>query len=152
MRIEIKPASIFDLQTLYEIEKECFSFEAFSLEQIAFLLDNPNSISLVAVVENEIVGFIIGLVYENVKIGNVGHILTLDVATKHRRKGVAMKLLQELERKFREKGIKACFLEVRFDNEAAKRLYEKLGYREIACLRNYYGKGIHGLRFKKILD
>ncbi|MCD6240686.1 ribosomal protein S18-alanine N-acetyltransferase [Candidatus Bathyarchaeota archaeon] len=148
--IEIKQASTADLQILYKIERECFSSEAFSMEELSFLIKNPNSISLIAKIDKEIAGFIIGLIYDT-KSGKIGHILTLDVAKKYRRKGVARKLMEKLEGKFREKTVKECFLEVRIDNEAAKRLYRKLGYTEIACLKDYYGNGVHGIRLKKVL-
>ncbi len=151
MKLRVKSASVTDLQRLYEIEKECFSSEAFSMEQLAFLLENPSSISLIALADNEIVGFIIGIVYKGLKTENVGHVFTLDVAEKYRRKGIALRLLKELEKKFKEKNVKESILEVKLDNEAAKKLYKKFGYKEILCLKDYYGKGVHGLRLRKVL-
>jgi len=152
MKPKVRPASFADLQKLYEIEKECFSSEAFSLEQLAFLLENPSSISLMALVDDKIAGFIIGIVRKGFKTGNIGHVFTLDVAERYRRKGIALRLLQELEKKFKEKNAKESILEVRLDNKVAKKLYKKLGYKEILCLKNYYGKGIHGLRLRKFLN
>ncbi|RLI20141.1 ribosomal-protein-alanine N-acetyltransferase [Candidatus Bathyarchaeota archaeon] len=149
--IKIEQASITDLQILYKIERECFFSEAFSMEEILFLIKNPNSISLVAKISGQIAGFVIGLVYDAGK-EKIGHVFTLDVAKKYRRKGVAMKLMKELELKFKEKGAKECFLEVRIDNNAARKLYEKLGYEEIACLKDYYGSGVHGIKLKKVLN
>ena len=148
--VKIESASTADLQALYKIERECFSSEAFSIEELSFLIKNPNSISLMAKIDEEIAGFIIGLIY-NTKSEKIGHVLTLDVAKKYRRKGVAIKLMRKLEEKFRENDVKECFLEVRIDNEAAKRLYKKLGYREIACLKDYYGNGLNGIRLRKAL-
>jgi len=148
--VKIESASTADLQALYKIERECFSSEAFSIEELSFLIKNPNSISLMAKIGEEIAGFIIGLIY-NTKSEKIGHVLTLDVAKKYRRKGVAKELMKKLEEKFRENNVKECFLEVRIDNEAAKRLYKKIDYREIACLKDYYGNGLHGIRLKKAL-
>ena len=151
MKLRVKSASVTNLQRLYEIEKECFSSEAFSMEQLAFLLENPSSISLIALADNEIVGFIIGIVHEGLKTENAGHVFTLDVAEKYRRKGIALRLLKELEKKFKEKNVEESILEVKLDNEAAKKLYKKFGYKEILCLKDYYGKGVHGLRLRKVL-
>ena len=148
--VRVELASTADLQALYKIERECFSSEAFSIEELSFLIESPNSISLMAKVGEEIAGFIIGLVY-NTKFEKIGHVLTLDVAKKYRRKGAAKELMRKLEEKFRENNVKECFLEVRIDNEAAKRLYKKLGYGETACLKDYYGNGLHGIRLKKAL-
>jgi len=150
MTLRIKQATIEDLEKLYNIEKECFTFEAFSKGQIASLLKASNSVSLVAEENNEILGFIIGLIY-NEQEEKIGHIFTIDVAIKHRRKGVGLKLLKELEKIFIKKGAKACYLEVRVDNSAARQLYHKQGYKEIEELKNFYRKGIHGIRLKKNL-
>lgn len=147
MPLNIKQATIEDLEKLYTIEKECFTFEAFSKGQIASLLMAPNSVSLIAKENDEILGFIIGIIYEEM----IGHIFTLDVAIKHRRKGIGLKLLRELEKIFIEKGVKACFLEVKLDNLAARQLYEKQGYIKVEELKNFYRKGVHGIRLKKDL-
>jgi ribosomal-protein-alanine acetyltransferase len=137
------------LDRLYKIEIECFEKEAFTKQQIASLLKDYNSISLIAKVNSEIIGFIIGMIYYE-RNAQVGHILTIDVTPAYRRKGVAQKLLQEIEKIFKEKGSRECRLEVREDNIAALGLYQKLGYKKIAKLQNYYGNA-HGIYLKKDL-
>jgi ribosomal-protein-alanine N-acetyltransferase len=149
MPITIEDASIRHLDRLYEIEIECFDREAFTKQQIAHLLIDYNSVSLVAKVNGEIVGFIIGMIYLE-RNSLTGHILTIDISLIHRRKGIAQKLLQEIEKIFKEKGVKACRLEVREDNIAALRLYQKFGYKKVAKLKNYYGNA-HGIYLKKDL-
>jgi ribosomal protein S18 acetylase RimI-like enzyme len=79
-----------------------------------------------------------------------GHILTVDIEPSHRRKGIAQKLLHEIEAIFIERGIKECRLEVREDNVAASNLYQKLGYKKVGKLEKYYGDA-HGLYLKKTL-
>lgn len=151
MPISIERATVNDLEMLYNIERECFTLEAFTKQQIAFLLENPHNIRLAAWENNEIAGFIIGLI-QNFDETRIGRIYTLDVAVKHRRKGIGLKLLNELERVFREKGVKDCYLEARTDNMAAQELYRKHGYTEVKQLKNYYSKGVHGvLLVKKLL-
>jgi len=150
LQITIQHASLKDLETLYEIEKECFDHEAFSREQIAYFLKAPNAVSLVAQVNGETAGFVIGMT-ETLKDSKVGHIYTVDVAPRYRRIGVGLKLLEEIEKRFIERGVEECFLEVRFDNLAARRLYEKQGYKKLGKLDNYYAKGIHGIRLGKKL-
>jgi len=149
MEIKVEDASVKFLDKIYEIEKQCFQREAFTKQQIAYLLTDYNAIGLVARVNGEIAGFAIA----RVDIGrntSFGHILTVDVAPAYRRKGIAQKLLQEIETIFREKGIKECRLEVREDNVAALRLYQKLGYKKVGKLEKYYGKA-HGLYLQKTL-
>jgi len=138
------------LETLYQIEKECFTLEAFNKQHIAYLLENPNSVSLAAKKENVIAGFIIGLIDRHDE-EIIGHVYTLDVAVKYRRKGVGLKLLDEIERIFVKKGVKLCYLEARKDNLAALELYRRHGYVEIKELKDYY-KEAHGVRLEKKIE
>ncbi|MCS7096641.1 MAG: ribosomal protein S18-alanine N-acetyltransferase [Candidatus Bathyarchaeota archaeon] len=150
MAISIEDVSLEFLERLYEIEKECFRKEAFTKQQIAKLLMSPNSVGLVAKVNGEIIGFIIGaLHYDNDQL--VGHILTIDISEKYRRKGIGVKLLQEMEKIFAGKGVAKCRLEVREDNIAAIKLYSKLGYKKAGMLPYYY-KDKHGILFEKNLQ
>jgi len=150
LSITIRHATINDLETLYEIEKECFTTEAFTKEQIAYLLQNPDAVSLVARIDGENAGFIIGLIYRSNKM-KFGHIYTIDVPVKHRRKGIGLRLLNELEQIFVKKGIENCYLEVRIDNVAARELYRKQGYIETGILKSYYSMRTHGVQLKKKL-
>jgi len=149
MPITIKDASIKNLDRLYEIETECFKQEAFGKQQIVHLLTDYNSISLVAKSDDEIAGFIIGVIYSE---GNafVGHVLTIDVSPAYRRQGIGLKLLQEIEKLFMGKGVRTCCLEVREHNVAALRLYEKCGYKKVSKLKNYYGNA-NGIYLEKVL-
>jgi ribosomal-protein-alanine N-acetyltransferase len=147
MDLKIEDASIRLLDELYEIEKQCFKEEAFSKQQIGFLLEDYNGISLVARVNGEVAGFIIGRI-DLIRSQPVGHIMTIDVALLYRRKGIGQRLMLETEALFRQKGAKECRLEVREGNVDALRLYQKLGYKKVAVLDHYYGEA-HGLYLRK---
>ncbi len=149
METKIEGASLRFLDDFFEIEKQCFLQEAFSKQQIAYLLADYNAISLAARVNGEIAGFVIGRIGME-RDSHMGHILTVDVASLHRRKGIAQQLLCEMEAIFRDKGIKECRLEVREDNAAALNLYQKLGFKKVAKLEHYY-RDAHGLYLRKIL-
>lgn len=151
MPINIQQATVDDLETLYKIERECFTIEAFTKTEIAYLLEAPNAVSLIARVDDKIVGFTIGLIHGYDKI-RTGHVYTIDVATKHRRRGVGLRLLKELEQIFIKRGVKICYLEARLDNVAARELYRKHGYAEAGRLRDYYSRGTHGIRLAKKLS
>ncbi len=149
MEINIETASIKLLDKLYEIEEQCFEQEAFTKRQISYLLTDYNSIPLVAKVDIIVAGFIIAQVeIENSTM--FGHIITINVASTFRRKGIATKMLQEVEVILKQKGITECHLEVREDNSAALKLYHKAGYQRVGRLEKYYGKA-HGLYLKKTL-
>jgi ribosomal-protein-alanine acetyltransferase len=150
MEITIEDVSIKLLDTLYQIEKQCFKQEAFTKQQLTYLLTDYNTIRLAAFTNGEIAGFIIA----NIDIERkelFGHIITVDVTPAYRRQGIAQKLLQETEAIFKDHGIKECRLEVREDNAAALNLYQKLGYQKTDTLRRYYGNA-NGLYLKKTLE
>jgi ribosomal-protein-alanine N-acetyltransferase len=147
MELKIEDASTRLLDSLYEVEKLCFKEEAFSKQQIGYLLADYNAISLIARVDIEIVGFIIGRI-DLIRNQHIGHIMTIDVKPLFRRKGIAQRLLMEIEALFKQKGAEECRLEVREGNIAALSLYQKLGYEKVAVLENYYGES-HGLYLRK---
>ncbi len=149
MEITIEDASISRLDKLYEIEKQCFEQEAFTKQQLAYLLTDYNTLGLTALLNGEITGFAIARV-DIGRNGQFGHIVTVDVAPAYRRKGIAQKLLHEIETSFKERGFKECRLEVREDNVTALNLYQKLGYNKVGKLRRYYGNA-NGLYLKKTL-
>ena len=149
MTITIETASNRQLEWLYQIEKECFGEEAFSRQQIANLLMDYNTISLIAIEKSNIIGFIIGAIYFERNAVN-GHVLTIDVCPQHQRKGVGSKLLQKLEKILAERNVRTCRLEVKENNIKALGLYEKAGYQRIGRLKNYYGNA-NGLYLQKDL-
>ncbi len=149
MDIKIESATLKLLDRLYEIEKQSFQEEAFSKQEISYLLTDYNAISLIARVDSEIVGFIIGRI-EMIRGTLYGHIITLETLPSYRRKGIGEKLLRALEALFDKKGAIESRLEVREDNVFAINLYQKLGYKSLGKLEGYYGR-THGLYFQKRL-
>ncbi len=148
MEIKIEPASAIILDKLYAIEEQCFNEEAFTKRQIAYLLTDYNTIALVAKVNNEVTGFVI--IQIELDNNEFGHIVTLNIAPSFRHKGIATKLMQEIELLLKQRGVSECHLEVREDNNAAIKLYQKLGYQTMGKLDRYYGKK-HGIYLKKTL-
>lgn len=66
------------------------------------------------------------------------HLLTLSIAAGSQRKGWGERLLREFIRIAKERLARTMFLDVRESNHAAARLYERLGFRQIAKRRGYY--------------
>jgi ribosomal-protein-alanine acetyltransferase len=149
MGLAIETGSIRNLFRLTEIENQSFGPEAFSKQEIAYLLTDYNDIVLIARWESEIVGFIIGRIGMDREVWYL-HILTLDVLPDYRGKGIGQSLINEIERISREQGVQESRLEVREDNVAALNLYRKLGYGKMGLLEGYYGNA-HGLYLKKVL-
>lgn len=150
MSVSIERASKTDLDSLHHIEQKSFTTEAWSRKQIALFLGSPGSVSLMAKVEDRIVGFVIGLTERHDGF-RIGHIVTIDVLPEYRRKGIGMTLMESVEQEFRSLGVKVCYLEVRENNRVAMGLYRKAGYAEVGRLENYYSSGGHGVRLEKTL-
>jgi len=150
MKVKIESAGTRTVEELLKIERECFTAEAYSREHVLSLLKSPSAAALLAKVDGDVAGFVIGLV-ERRQTAKIGHVVTIDVAIKYRRMGVGLMLLKEIENAFLKKNVEVVYLEVRADNQAARRLYRKQGYEETVQLDDYYSPGVHGLRLLKNL-
>lgn len=151
-RIRVEESGLSDLEKIYELERECFGKNAYSKSFIRFLLADLSTIALKAVNDRgEIIGSVIGRV-EKSSGKVIGRVYTIDVKPEQRRKGVGRMLLERLEKEFREMGCEKIVLEVAVDNEPAIKLYESMGYRFAAKLKNYYGPGRDAYRAEKNLE
>lgn len=65
-----------------------------------------------------------------------GHIISIAVHSKHRRKGIGKQLLQ---RAMRTLHLKRVWAEVRNSNHGAQAFYSKMGFQMIGVVPNYYG-------------
>jgi len=74
-------------------------------------------------------------------LGDTVEILTVGVVPAARRRGIARQLVAALVDEARHRGAREAFLEVRVDNDAARRLYASEGFDEIGTRRGYYDNG-----------
>ena len=140
----IRPAQPADLERLVIIEKKCFPLhQAYSKKQLHYLITKAKSLTLVECEDDELRGFIICLTRQG---SNKAGVETLNVDPSYRGKGIALKLLQSIEKCLALEGIDAMQLEVSIGNSAAIRLYEKVGYHTISQLPNYYQNHYFGSR------
>ncbi|MEK6246218.1 MAG: ribosomal protein S18-alanine N-acetyltransferase [Pseudomonadota bacterium] len=82
---------------------------------------------------NELLGYFVLLV-----AAGEGHLLNLSVAGARQRCGHGSALLKEAIRLARSRGAQHLFLEVRPSNLAAKALYGRFDFREVAVRPGYY--------------
>jgi ribosomal-protein-alanine N-acetyltransferase len=71
-----------------------------------------------------------------------GEILNLGVAAAHRRQGIGRALVQRVLGELAARGVRTVYLEVRASNADARRLYESLGFGEVARRARYYRRPI----------
>lgn len=131
-RIKLEPLRESHIPAILAIEKRVngapWSEKSFRNE-----LDHPHGIFLVALLDHRVVGY--GGVW---LVIDEAHITTVAVSDEHRQQGIGQKMMLELLGKAKDAGMVCSTLEVRAGNEAAIRLYEKLGYKGTARRKGYY--------------
>ena len=132
MDIIITPMTTSTAESVAQIEKKCFT-QPWSADAFMKELDNPNSITLVAVNEN-VVGFINAhKIFDEVYINNIA------VLKEFRRNHIAEKLLNSLEENIKSSS-SFITLEVRESNHPAQNLYSKLGYKIVGERKHFYSE------------
>lgn len=121
-----------DLDQVCEMEKRIFS-QPWSRKDFLASIGNESQIYVVAEEENEIVGYC-GLWM----VAGEGQINNVAVREDVRQKGVGYQMLAYLLELGRERQQTSFTLEVRASNEAAIRLYEKLGFRSAGIRKGFY--------------
>lgn len=134
----LRTATTADLGPIMQIETGTFGTDAWSSDAMLADLRNPQCYYLVADrvgAAAEIDGY--GGLFAP-KGAHEGDIQTIAVAATARRGGLGRALMNTLITEARKRGAAELFLEVRADNPGPKRLYETLGFAEIAVRVGYY--------------
>lgn len=128
----IDRACVSDATTVAYIEKECFS-SPWSETQIKEEIKKENVIFLVAKTEECILGYVSGqMILDEFYISNIA------VTEKYRGCGIASALLEKLIIKIKKQPCVFATLEVRFSNDAARKLYEKFGFINLGTRKDFY--------------
>jgi len=129
--IKIRSVNEEDLPILVILAEEFMPREANSQTRVTTLkqaLRNPDYELLVAELEGEIIGFMDQWIIHDFTHGaKHSYIHNLYVSSKHRRKGIASKLLQEAMKNAENMGVSEIHVTTRFDNKPAINLYRKHG-------------------------
>jgi ribosomal-protein-alanine N-acetyltransferase len=121
-----------DLLPVLEIEGASYSMP-WSEETFRGLLRRMDAEALVAERDETIVAYVIyWWVAEQAELGNVA------VSESYRGQGIGELLVREVLARAARRDVAEVFLEVRPSNPSARRLYERLGFREVGRRRNYY--------------
>jgi ribosomal-protein-alanine N-acetyltransferase len=133
LRLRVEPMTLDDLPAVHAIERASFSTpwpdDAYRSE----LQTNRLASYLVAHAGDEIVGFAgMWLMVDE------AHITTFAVHPAWRRRGIGERLLVAIIDLAIERNAREATLEVRLSNVAARRLYEKNGFRPVGLRPRYY--------------
>jgi ribosomal-protein-alanine N-acetyltransferase len=128
---DIRRLTYADLPQVISIERRAFP-TPWSLAMFVLELSKPSGISLAAMLEGRLVGYLVCSRYDT-----VWHVMNVAVDDRLRRQGIATSMLDRLF-ELADKPGEQYTLEVRTSNDAAIRLYERFGFRASGRRRAYY--------------
>jgi len=134
-----------DLEAMYALDVVCFEpVFRFSRRAMRGFAEAPGAIAVVAEAGEELVGFCVAELQDQ-----TGYVVTLDVAPAWRRRGLARRLMAEVEARVRAAGGLSMNLHVFTGNAGAMQFYEGMGYGRVGMAEGFYGRGIDALVYRK---
>lgn len=137
-----RKALLTDLPAILQIEQSSFSGDRFSKRQFSYLIRRAKASFLVAVLEEQVIGYSILLTPESLKSARI---YSIAIHPDAKGKGIGKKLLEHHINIARTLKYQAVRLEVREDNLPAKSLYQSYGFRTISIKKAYYEDGMNAL-------
>lgn len=148
--VRVRRAELSDLDELVALEQESFATDRLSRAQYRRHLDSDTALVLVARADSR---SCLGAAVLFFRKGSVAaRLYSIASRPEARGRGVGAALVSAAESAARQRRVRAVRLEVRVDNVAAIRLYERLGYRRTGRYRAYYEDGADAWRYEKRLD
>jgi [ribosomal protein S18]-alanine N-acetyltransferase len=130
--VDIRPLALDDLNAIEEIERRSYA-TPWSRSMFAGELAKPASLCLGAFEDDRLAGYLITSRYVD-----AWHVMNIAVNPVFRRRGIATALLERLFELTEDGGRRGYTLEVRVSNNAAIKLYQRLGFTARGTRRGYY--------------
>lgn len=146
--LHVRPALIADVAAMVALEESSFSTDRMARRHFLRFLRGQGSAVLVAEVDDRFAGYVLVLFRANTKSARI---YSVAVSPTARGRGVGEQLVQAAEAAARARHRQLMRLEVRPDNQAAIRLYERQGYRQFGHFPAFYEDGTDALRLEKRL-
>lgn len=144
----LRAAAVTDIDELLALEQTCFTTDRLSRRNFRWMIRQANAMLLVAEAPQGLAGYILVLFRRH---SRSARIYSVAVQPAWRGRGIAEQLLAAAELAAAAVGCDAIHLEVRPENSAAIRLYEKHGYQRFGILPAFYEDGVDALRLRKPL-
>ncbi|MBU2711343.1 GNAT family N-acetyltransferase/peptidase C39 family protein [Zooshikella harenae] len=146
--IQIRPARPNDLSELLAIEQICFTSDRLSKRSFKHFLHS--STALLAVAQSSqsspILGYVLILYHRGTCLARLYSVAVLPQA---QGQGIAQQLMHFSELQAAQRHCIFMRLEVRLDNEAAIRIYQRMGYKSFGIYKQYYDDQEDALRLQK---
>jgi ribosomal-protein-alanine N-acetyltransferase len=130
----IRPFSLSDLDSILQIENQSFPkspYDGTTFLNLHYLYPETFLVHVNTIhgqKEEKILGYVI--------FSQDGHVISIAVPPRHRRKGIGTQLLQRV---MKTPHIKKVWAEVRRSNQGAQAFYSKMGFQITDRVPNYYG-------------
>lgn len=134
---------------LLDLENSCFESDRIARRNLRRLLCSPSALCIGAFQGKELAGSMVVLFRSN---SSIARIYSLAVAPHTRGLGIGKRMIAKAEREARARGCRCLRLEVRMDNPAAIRLYERCGFTDTKMRPGYYEDGTDAVVFWKELN
>lgn len=133
----VMPARPADLDEIMEIERLCF---ASPWSRQVFVEEFNQEFARIEIIRHEDSGRMLAfinywLVHDEI------HVLNVATHPSWRRRGLARKLMDQAIHAGLARGARLVTLEVRRSNEAARLMYERMGFRSVGVRARYYENG-----------
>jgi len=135
VQVVVREYTTKDFNEVLEIDREAFNPRNPSFDMYIYL--TYGSDIFVADIGKKIVGYVVTMELDKLR----GKIISLAVKKEFRGSGIGEYLMRRAIERLREKGKKEIALEVRVSNKIAQKLYEKLGFKIVETIPNYYSDG-----------
>lgn len=147
--LPIRPARIEDIEALSRLEKTCFQTDRLTRRHFRHFLKKGQGVLLVIPESNGDIAAYVQLLFSRATA--TARLYSIAVAPNHRGQHLGIRLVETAETLAREAGKTSLRLEIRSDNTASLRLFQKLGYREFDQVTDYYEDHMSARRFEKLL-
>jgi ribosomal-protein-alanine N-acetyltransferase len=145
--ITLREYRLGDWEAMYALDVQCFEPPfRFSRRAMRGFAEAAGAITILAMAQGDLAGFCVVQMEEH-----IGYVVTLDVAARWRRQGLASTLMSEIETKVRAARGTAMALHVFPGNEGAVRFYQTIGYQPLGVAEEFYGPERDALVYGKAL-
>jgi len=131
----IRRVEALDAPGVYGVERACFH-DPYPSEFLNDLIETQQDHFFVAVDYGEIIGYAVASAS-----GKEGHVVSVAVDPRHRRRQIGTALLSAVTAKLEKDGVKQIHLEVRKGNAGAISFYQRMGYQISSEIGHYYADG-----------